>query len=74
MTTKTGLASLLETSTGFYENVEDAKAISMLKSFIHLAEKMKECKQISAEEADYMAKEIKGIIDMMKAQHGENLS
>jgi len=40
----------------------------MLKSFIHLAERMKECKQISAEEADYMVKEAKGIIDQIQVQ------
>ncbi|WP_440945131.1 hypothetical protein ACSAZL_13315 [Methanosarcina sp. T3] len=66
--TKTGLATLLETSKCFYEKDEDAKAISMLKSFIHLAEKMKECKQISAEEADYMVREANGIIDQIKAR------
>ena len=46
--TKTGLASLLDTTMCYYEKGEDEKAVSMLKSFIHLAEKMKECKQISA--------------------------
>jgi beta propeller repeat protein len=63
--TKTGLASLLDKSMCFYEKGEDEKAISMLKSFIHLAERMKECKQISADEADYMVREAKKIIDQM---------
>ncbi|MCB5288278.1 MAG: hypothetical protein LHW64_10825, partial [Candidatus Cloacimonetes bacterium] len=52
--TKTGLATLLDVSMCYWENGEDEKSISMLKSFIHLAERMKECKQISADEADYM--------------------
>ena len=66
--TKTGLATLLDRSKCFYEKGEDAKAVSMLKSFIHLAEKMKVCKQISAGEADYMVKEAKRIIDQIQAQ------
>ena len=65
--TKTGLTSLLDTSMCYCENGEDEKAISMLKSFIHLAEKMKECKQISAAEADYMVREAKKIIDQIEA-------
>ncbi|MCC4770065.1 PKD domain-containing protein [Methanosarcina sp. DH2] len=63
--TKIGQASLLDKSMCFYENGEDEKAISMLKSFIHLVERMKECKQISVDEADYMVKEAKKIIDQM---------
>jgi beta propeller repeat protein len=66
--TKTGLATLLDRSKCFYEKGEDAKAVSMLKSFIHLAEKMKVCKQISAGEADYMVKEAKRIIDQIQTQ------
>lgn len=65
--TKTELASLLDTSMCFYENAEDEKAVSMLKSFIHLAERMKECKQISVDEADFMVSEAKKIIDQIEA-------
>ena len=54
----------------FYENGEDEKAISMLKSFIHLAERMKECKQISADEADYMVNEAQKILDQMDEGDG----
>jgi beta propeller repeat protein len=68
--TKTGLASLLDTSMCFYENSEDEKAISMLKSFIHLSERMKECKQISANEANYMIGEAQKIIDQMDEGDG----
>jgi beta propeller repeat protein len=64
---KTELASLLDTSMCFYENGEDEKAVSMLKSFIHHAERMKECKQISVDEADYMVREAKKIIDKVEA-------
>jgi len=64
--TKTGLATLLDTSMYHYENCDNTKAVSMLKSFIHLAEKMKECKQISADEADYMFREAKIIIDQIE--------
>jgi TolB protein len=70
MKTKTGFTDLLDTSKGYYENGDDAKAISMLNSFIHLAEKMKVCKQISADEADYMVREAKEIIDQIQAQQG----
>ena len=49
-----------------YENCDNAKAVSMLKSFIRIAEKMKVCKQISAEEADYMIKEANKIIDQIE--------
>ncbi|MCC4770064.1 hypothetical protein FXV91_07580 [Methanosarcina sp. DH2] len=65
--TKTGLTNLLDASMHHYEKGEGAKAISMLKSFIHLAEKMKVCKQISADEADYMVREAKKIIDQIEA-------
>ena len=64
--TKTGLATLLDTSMCHYENCDNKKAVSMLKSFIHLAEKMRVCKQISAEEADYMVKEARKIIDLIE--------
>ncbi|WP_394325974.1 TolB family protein [Methanosarcina horonobensis] len=66
--TKTGLATLLDRSKSFHEKSEDAKAVSMLKSFIHLADKMKDCGQISADEADYMVKEAKEIIYQIQAQ------
>ncbi|WP_232308493.1 PKD domain-containing protein [Methanosarcina lacustris] len=65
--TKIGLASLLDTSMCYCENGEDEKAVSMLNSFIHLAEKMKECKQVSTNEADYMIREAKKIIDQLEA-------
>ena len=65
--TKIGLASLLDTSMCCCENGEDEKAVSMLNSFIHLAEKMKECKQVSTDEADYMVREAKKIIDQLEA-------
>ncbi|AKB74937.1 cell surface protein [Methanosarcina lacustris Z-7289] len=65
--TKIGLASLLDTSMCYCENGEDEKAVSMLNSFIHLAEKMKECQQVSADEADYMVREAKKIIDQIEA-------
>ena len=65
--TKIELASLLDTSMCYWEKGEDEKAISRLKSFIHLAEKMKECKQISADEADSMISEAKKIIDQIEA-------
>lgn len=65
--TKTGLTTLLDTSMSHYENCDNKKAVSMLKSFIHLAEKMKVCKQISADEADYMVREAKKIIDQIEA-------
>jgi len=64
--TKTGLATLLDASMCHYENCDNKKAVSMLKSFIHLAEKMRVCKQISAEEADYMVKEARKIIDLIE--------
>jgi beta propeller repeat protein len=64
--TKIRLASLLDTSMCYCENGEDEKAVSMLKSFIHLAEIMKECKQVSVDEADYMVKEAKKIIDQLE--------
>ncbi|KKG10650.1 hypothetical protein [Methanosarcina sp. 2.H.A.1B.4] len=64
--TKNALTELLDTSKGFHEKGEDAKAVSMLKSFIHLAEKMKVCEQISAAEADYMVDQAKGIIDQIQ--------
>ena len=68
--TKIGLASLLDTSMCYWENGEDEKAVSMLNSFIHLAEKMKECKQVSVDEADYMVREAKKIIDQMDEVDG----
>jgi hypothetical protein len=49
-----------------YENCDNAKAVSMLKSFIHLAGEMKVCKQISAGEADYMIREANKIIDQIE--------
>lgn len=65
--TKIGLTTLLDTSMCHYENYDNAKAVSMLKSFIHLTEKMKVCNQISADEADYMVREAKKIIDRIEA-------
>ncbi|AKB13290.1 beta propeller repeat-containing protein [Methanosarcina thermophila] len=65
--TKTGLATLLDTSMCHYENCDNAKAVSMLKSFIHLAREMEMCNQISADEADYMEREAKRIIDQIEA-------
>ena len=64
--TKAGLATLLDSSMCHYEYCDNAKAVSMLKSFIHLVGKMKVCKQISAEEADYMIREANKIIDQIE--------
>ena len=49
----------------YYEKGEDENAICTLESFIHLAEKMKECKKISADEAGYMIREAQKIVDQM---------
>ncbi|MDY0130163.1 MAG: hypothetical protein RBR63_08280, partial [Methanosarcina vacuolata] len=64
--TKTGLVDLLDTSKCYYEKGENKEAVFMLNSFIHLVEKMKLCEQVSADEADYMVRKAKEIIEQIE--------
>ena len=63
--TKTGLIDLLDTSKCYSEKDENKEAVFMLNSFIHLVENMKLCEQVSADEADYMVRKAKEIIDQI---------
>ncbi|AKB45538.1 MULTISPECIES: hypothetical protein [Methanosarcina] len=64
--TKTGLIDLLDTSKCYYEKGENKESVFMLNSFIHLVEKMKLCEQVSADEADYMVRKAKEIIEQIE--------
>jgi beta propeller repeat protein len=65
---KKALIVPLDASIHFLETGKDAKAVSKLKSFINLVEKMKKCNRILPVDADYMITEARGIIDQIKAQ------
>jgi beta propeller repeat protein len=63
--TKKALIRPLDETIHFLEIGRDTKAVSKLKSFITLVEKMSKCKRISADDADYMITEARGIIDQI---------
>jgi len=64
--TEKSLIKPLDKSIVFLENCQDGDAVLKLKSFINLVEKIEKSKRISADEAAYMVKEAKGVIDQIE--------